>query len=96
MNQHVLFEVTGTFGGVFTLFTAKGLLFAMNQEVSLQVLTFMAEKPQVLQICDFFPSMGRFCVSGFDICVNLLSLRSGTTESARTMIARLVLKSESF
>ena len=36
MNQYVLFEPVSTFAGVLTLFTAKGLLPAMNQLVPLQ------------------------------------------------------------
>ena len=39
MYQHVPFEVAGTFAGVLTLFTAKGLLSAMNQQVLLKVFS---------------------------------------------------------
>ena len=42
MIYHVLFKVASSFAGVFTLFTTKGLLPAMNQKVLLQALNIQA------------------------------------------------------
>ena len=38
MEQNVPLELAGTFAGVLALFTTEGLLPAMNQQVTLQVL----------------------------------------------------------